>query len=169
MAFNGSYEISITSDPTSFIITDNSTGSDPNLTSRNIYLYLADGSLLGGSVISWPVGEGSIKTIALLNRDYCINIRVDWISSSPLPSPSTYTLSNVYPFKGNEVEFVYGLLQQLAANPGLLNDTNWVDSLSSLQMFIDGSQTAGGFGDISNSQFQLDLGYSLIVNENNYF
>lgn len=77
MAFNGSFQISQTSDVTSFIITDNSTGSDPNLTGRTISLFLADGSLLGGSTIDWPIGEGSIKTISLLTRDYSLNIKVD--------------------------------------------------------------------------------------------
>lgn len=169
MAFNGSFQISQTSDVTSFIITDNSTGSDPNLTGRTISLFLADGSLLGGSTIDWPIGEGSIKTISLLTRDYSLNIKVDWTSSSPLPPPSTYTLTALYTFTGNTITFIYGLIQQLAALPNLQNDTNYYTNLSKIQTFVDGANTAGSYDDQSNSQFQLDLAYEMILNEAKYF
>lgn len=169
MAFNGNFSISQSSDVTTFIITDTSAGSDPNLTNRVISLILADGSLLGGTTIPWALGEGSIKTISLLQRDYSINIKVDWISSSPLPSPSTYTKSALYTFEGNTVQFIYGVIQQLAASPNLANDTTYYDSLSKLQTFIDSATIAGSFDDQSNAQFQLDLAYNLIRNESNYF
>lgn len=169
MAFTANFSISQTADVQSFIITDTSAGSDPNLTGRTISLFLADGSLLGGSVIPWPLADGNIKTIDLLQRDYSINITVNWQSSSPLPSPSTYTKSALYTFVGNSVEFEYGVIQQLAANPNLASDTLFYDSLGKLQTLIDSAETAGSFDDQSNSQFMLDLAYNLIRNEANYF
>lgn len=169
MAFNGNFSVSQTSDVQSFIIQDTSTGSDPNLTGRTISLTLADGSLLGDTTISWPIGEGNTKTISLLSRDYSINITVTWQSSSPLPSPSTYTKTALYTFTGNIVTFIYGLIQQLAALPTLANDSLWYDSLSKLQTFVDGATTAGSFDDQTSAQWQLDQAYTLIVNESNYF
>ena len=169
MAFNGSVVISQSSNIQQFIITDNSTGSDPNLTGRVISLFLADGSLLGGSTISWPIGEGPIKTIDLLTRDYSISIKVDWASSSPLPPPSTYTITGLYTFVGNRNTFIYGIIQQLAALPSLANDTTFYEYLSKLQTLVDGAITAGSFDDQSNAQFQLDQAYYIIQNQANFF
>lgn len=169
MSFQGAFTISQTSNVQSFLINDTSVGSDPNLTTRNISLILADGSLLGGSVISWPIGEGSVKTISLLLRDYNINIKVDWVSSSPLPSPSTYTLTEDYTFTGNSNTFIYSLIQQLAALPALANDSGWFEGLSKLQTLVDGAVTAGSYDDQSASQSQLDQVYYIIQNEANIF
>lgn len=169
MAFNGSFAVSQTSDITSFILTDNSTGSDPSLTGRTISLFLADGSLLGGVTIDWPIGEGPTKTIDLLQRDYSISIKVDWASSSPLPPPSAYTLTALYTFVGNTNTFIYSLIQQLAALPALNNDTTFYDYLSKIQTDLDGAITAGSFDDQAAAQSCLDRCYYIILNQANFF
>lgn len=169
MSFNGNFSISQTSDIQSFIITDTSSGSDVNLTNRVISLFLADGSLLGGSTINWPIGEGANKTISLLIRDYSINVKVDWISSSPLPTPSTYSLTSLFTFVGNSQTFVYSLIQQLAALPALNNDTTYFEYLSQLQTEIDSATTAGSYGDIAAAQACLDRSYFIILNQANFF
>lgn len=169
MSFNGSFSTSQSTNITQFILTDNSTGSDPNLTGRTISLLLADGSLLGASTISWPLGEGSSKTIDLLQRDYSVNIKVDWASSSPLPSPSTYTLITLNTFTANSNTFIYSLIQQLAALPNLANDATWYEYLGKLQTLVDGAVTAGSYDDQAAAQFQLDQAYYIIQNQANFF
>lgn len=169
MAFNGSFQITQSADINSFIITDNSTGSDVNLTGRTISLFLANGSLLGGETIDWPLSDGSSKTIDLLTRDYSLSIKVDWASSSPLPPPSTYTLTEPYTFTGNTDTFIYSLIQQLAASPNIANDATYYEYLSKLQTLVDGAETAGFYDDQSAAQFQLDQAYNIILNEDKYF
>lgn len=169
MAFNGNFSVSQTSNVQEFLINDTSSGSDANLTGRTISLFLADGSLLGGSTINWPIGEGSTKTISLLTRDYSINIKVDWASSSPLPSPSTYTLTELYTFSGNTNTFIYSLVQQLAALPTLNNDTTFYQYLSQLQTDVDGAVTAGSYDDQAGAQSCLDRCFYIIQNQANFF
>lgn len=167
--FNGSFAISQGTDVTKFTISDNSTGSDPNLTGRTIYLYQSNGELLGGSAINWPLSDGSTKEIELLTKDYSLSINVVWASISPLPSPSTYTLTSLYTFTGNTNAFIYGIIQQLAAQPNLSNDTNFYDSLSKIQTDLDCAVQANTYGDQFSAQFALDRCYSLIVNESMFF
>lgn len=169
MAYNLDFSVSQTSDVNAFLITDTSTGSDPNLTGRTISLTLADGSLLGGSTISWPIGEGSTKTISLLSRDYSINITVTAQSSSPLPSPSTYTKTALYTFVGNSMTFIYSLIQQLAALPALNNDTSFYEYLSKLQTEVDSAEIAGSYDDQAAAQSCLDRAYYIIQNQANFF
>jgi hypothetical protein len=169
MAFNGHYVVSQTANIQEFIITDDSTGSDVNLTGRTISLFLADGSLLGGATIDWPLAEGATKTIDLLARDYSISIKVDWASSAPLPSPSTYTLTELFTFSGNSNTFIYSLVQQLAALPSLNNDTTFYQYLSQLQTEVDSAVIAGSYDDQGAAQSCLDRAYAIIINQANYF
>jgi len=169
MAFAGDYSVSQGLDPTSFTITDTSTGSDSNLTTRTISLFQADGSLLGGGVIPWPYSDGNTKVLTgYLPRDYALNIVVNWISSSPIPG-STYEKSAYYGFTGNTNNFIYGLIQDIAAQPSLLNDTGYYEYLSRLQTEVDSCGLAITFADLFNAQSALDRAYSIMINQQLYF
>lgn len=169
MAFAGDYSVSQGLDPTSFTLTDTSTGSDPNLVTRVISLYQADGSLLGGSTISWPYSDGSTKVLTgYLARDLALNIIVDWTSSSPIPG-STYTKSAYYGFVGNTNNFIYNLIQDIAAQPSILNDTDFYNNLSKLQTEVDSCALAITFADLFNAQSALDRAYYIMTNQQFYF
>jgi hypothetical protein len=169
MAFNADYSLSQGLDPTSFTLTDNSTGSDANLITRSISLYQADGSLLGGSVIPWPYSDGSTKNLTgYLARDRALNIVVDWLSSSPIPG-SVYTKSAYYGFTGNTNNFIYGLIQDIAAQPSILNDTEFYTNLSKLQTEVDSCALAISFADLFNAQSALDRAYYIMVNQQFFF
>lgn len=174
MSFNGAFTISQGTDPHSFTLTDTSSGSDTNLTDRKIYLYKSDGTTLvtqGSSTtwIDWPIANNTI-TISLLDRDYCLNIEVDWISSSPLVPPSTYTLTILKNFTSNSESFYSGKLQEQSANPLLVDDNHWYENMSKLRLFIDNSmQAAVIMNNIFLAQQNLDKAYNFIQNENTYF
>jgi hypothetical protein len=176
MAFNGAFTISQGTDPSSFTVNDTSTGTDAALTDRQIYLQLADGTYLtpsGSSTnyIDFPLSAGSsITLVGILPRDYAISITVNWISSAPLPSPSTYTETNSYCFTQYSEQFYYTLTQQQVANPTIVNDTFYYGNKGILRTQIDSAAQAVSQGnDIANSQFCLDLAYNLISNSNDYF
>lgn len=169
MAFAGDYSTSQGVDVQSFVITDTSTGSDPNLTTRSISLFKTDNTLLGGSAIAWPLSDGSTKLIsALLTKDYSLNIVVEWSSSSPIPG-STYTKAGIVTFVGNSDLFAEGLLQQIGARQGITNDAGFESNLALVNSDIENALRAASYADQGNSQQCLDRIYNKIVNQNLYF
>lgn len=169
MAYDLNFSVSQGVDPTSFSIEDISTGSDPNLTGRTISLALIDGSLLGGSAVSWPIAEGSTKTLTgYLARDYSLNITVTATSSSPIPG-STYTKTALYSFQGNTNNFIYGLIQDLAAQQSLSSDNGFYENLGKIQTEVDSSVIATSYGDQWSSQACLDRAYTMMINQNSIF
>lgn len=172
MSFNGAASISQGVDPTSFSLTDTSTGSDTNLTIRQIFLYLSDGSTLtppGSSTpyILWPISAGIgdvINLTGILKRDYSINVTVLWVSSSPLAPPSTYIFSTLKTFIGNISLFAYGLTQLQAGNPNLVNDNNYFPNKSKLRVLIEDAIDAATYKDQYNSQLSLNAAYKMQVN-----
>jgi len=169
MAFAANFSISQSTDPTSFTITDTSTGSDPALTTRTISLFQANGSLLGGNAVAWPYSDGNTKTLTgYLPRDYALNISIVWTSTAPIPG-STYDKSAFYGFTGNTNNFIYGLIQDIAAQPTIINDNGFYNSLSNIQTEVDSCAMAISFADIFNAQSALDRAYYMITNQNLFF
>lgn len=169
MAFSGDYSISQGLDPANFTITDTSTGSDPNLTGRTIYLYQTDNSLLGGVAIDWPISDGSSKSInELLNWDYSLNIVVVWASSSPIPG-STYTKADIITFDGYSNDFAYNLVQQISSNQAITRDTNFLYNLALVNSDILNAQRCSSYGDQGQAQQSINRIYNFYINRNFYF
>lgn len=169
MAFAAHFSVSQGADPASFTLLDDSTGSDANLTTRTISLFLSDGTLLTGSTIAWPISDGASKVLSdVLAKDYSINISVAWTSSSPIPG-STYTFEALYTFTGNSNTFIYSLIQQLAAQESLSNDTGYYTNLSIVQTDVDSAAQAGTYGDQAAAQNCLDRVYYFQINQAKFF
>ncbi len=169
MAFNGNFSVSQGVDVQSFTLTDTSTGSDVNLTGRTIYLYLADGTLLGGGAINWPLSDGSTKTLTgYLPKDYSLNILVTWQSSAPIGG-STYSKAEVVTFTGNSNAFAYGLLQQIAATQSLTSDNDFEANFAILNSEILNAGRASTYGNQGNAQQCLDRIYNMIIKQQFYF
>lgn len=165
MAFSGNFSVSQGVDVKSFTLTDTSSGSDVNLTGRTISLYQANGSLLGGSTINWPLSDGSTKALTgYLPRDYSLLILTTWQSSSPIPG-SSYSKSSLYTFTGNSNAFAYGLLQQIAALQVITNDNGFESNLAILNSEIQNAGRASTYGDQGSAQQCLDRIYAMIVNQ----
>jgi hypothetical protein len=169
MAFSGNYSVSQGVDVQSFTLTDTSTGSDVNLTGRTIALYQANGSLLGGATINWPLSDGSTKALTgYLPKDYSLLTLVTWQSSSPIPG-SSYSKSSIYTFTGNSNAFAYGLLQQIAAMQAITSDNGFEDNVAILNSEIQNAGRASTYGDQGNAQQCLDRIYNMIINQQFYF
>jgi len=172
--FNGNFSISQGVDYQSFTLTDTSTGTDPSLIDRKVYLFKADGTTLtpigaSNAYIDWPISQSSI-VINLLDRDYALRIECDWLSSSPLPSPSTYTQTILNAFTSNSENFYAGLTRMQASNPLLVSDNNFYSNKSKLRLFIDDAvQSVTEMQDVYLAQNSLDEAYNLISNQQVYF
>lgn len=174
MAFNGAFLISQGTDVHSFILTDTSTGSDGGLTDRRIYLYLSDGSTLvpvgsATTYIDWPIANGPI-TISLLDKDYALNIDVEWISSSPLSPPSTYSLTILKAFTSNSEAFLAMLTTMLATNRLLLDNNNFFYNKMKVRGLVDDATfSADNMNNIDLAQDSLNEVYKFILNQSTYF
>lgn len=170
MAFSGDFGASQGANILNIILTDTSTGSDPALTGRTVYLYQTDNSLLGGATINWPLSSGSTLTISniLIPWDFSLNILVTWQSSSPIPG-STYSKNHIATFTGNSNTFAYSLLQQISSNQGITRDTNYLYNLALVNSDILNALRARDFGDQGASQQALNRIYNFYVNRSFYF
>jgi hypothetical protein len=169
MAFNGAFTISSLVSPGSFVVNDTSTGSDSNLTGRTIALYQADGTLLGGSTIDFPLSSGSSITLSVLDVDKCLLIVLTWQSSSPLPPPSAYSASGLFNFIGNSRQFEDQQIGAIQSNPNVLNGANFYKSLSNLQTEIDCSIQAASTRQQASAQAALSRIQNMIINQATLF
>lgn len=167
MSFTGSATVSQGSDVSKFTITDTSTGSDTNITTRTVSLVKYDGSSVP---LSWPLSAGSTLVVSgQLAQDWSYNIIIQWISSSPIPG-STYTFSLLKTFTGNSELFYAGLTQLQVANKNLVNTNNYFTNKSKLRTLIDDAiQATIILGDIYLAQTSLNDANEMIVNQNYYF
>lgn len=169
MAFNGDFSVSQTSDISGFTISDVSTGADANLTGRTLFLYKTDGSLLTGSPINWPIANSALTLTGILPKDYSLSIVVNWASSDPLPSPSTYTKTAISTFTGNTYNFIVGLIQEIAAKQGITNDGQFLENLNIMYTYVDNANLSQVYNNQGNAQLNLDLAYGMITNKNLFF
>lgn len=169
MAFNGNFTATQTTDSSGFTLADTSTGADGNLTDRQVLIYKTDGTLLTGSAIDWPIANSSLILTGILPKDYSLTIVVSWISSSPLAPPSTYTKTSVNTFTGNTNDFIYGLVQQLAAKLSTTSDGNFIQNMFDLQTYLNNVVLAQKYNSQGNAQENLDIAYGYILNQNIYF
>lgn len=173
MAFNAAYTAVQNSDLATVTFTDTSTGSDGNLTERRIYPYKSDGTLLlpsGNTLgyILWPIASSTL-TVNLLPRDYALTINILWISSSPLPSPSSYTVTTLFGFTGYTQEFIYQRVQDIAANNAIINDQGYYEYLSKLQTEVSNTELSVQYGSIFNAQAALDRSFYIMQNQSKFF
>lgn len=169
MSFTGNFSASQGLNPANFVLTDTSSGSDPALTGRTVYLYEADSTLLGGSPINWPFTDGSTIPInGLLTWDFSLNIVVTWQSSAPIPG-STYTKAQIITFTGNSNDFAYSLVQQISSDQAITRDTDYLYNLALVNSAILNAERANSYGDQGAAQQQLNFIYNYYVNRSFYF
>lgn len=167
--FVGAFTVTSLVTPGGFTVNDTSTGSDTNITDRKIFLYQADGSLLTGGSIDFPLTAGSSITLNVLTQDYCLLIVVTWISSSPLPPPSSYSASGLFNFVGNSRSFADQQIGAIESNPSILRDANFQYYLGVLYNEIDNSIQAASTGQQFSAQRALNAIQNLIINQAKYF
>ncbi len=159
MAFVPSFTVSqVLGEPSELVITDTSTGTDAAIVDRRIYLQKSDGSYLVPTgtttdYVDWPTGT-TTKTIDCLDKDYALQITVQWLNVS---DAVLYTDSSLEGLTQYNEYFDYGLTQQLTGNPLLINDNKFFEHKSNLRTYIDsGNQAIVEASDIYGAQICYD-------------
>jgi len=170
MPFTPNYSVSQTSALNTLLFTDTSSGTFPAVTARRIYLNKIDNSTLVPSgttttYIDWPIisGIGDTLTVNVLQKDYSLNIVVNWISGT------TDTKAAVNTFTGYTNLALYQLIQKVSATPSILNDTNFYSNLEKCYTELDNANQAQVYFDQYSSQAALDRAYQLLSHQNLYF
>jgi hypothetical protein len=169
MSFNGNFTITPTVGVKGSVdIVDTSTGSDANLTGRTVTFYKADGTVFL-TTTSWAIGDSSI-TIALLDKDYALNVVVDWTSSSPLASPSTYVYAQLFASVAFLLEELSAMTRLQASNPIIMKDSQFYEKKNELLVEIKGAEYGiSEMQDIAAAQGCIDRAQFLITNKNLFY
>ncbi len=172
MAFEPSFTVGILSDVTSIQFTDTSTDSDPAITTRYIYIQLADNSYLkppGGTTdyIEWPLSDGLTKIIAdILNIDYAANVTVQWRDEAGALYEST-EVANVPP---HALYAGWQMLTRLSINPALVNKADfWKDYCKLFTLIQASNDAVAAGGDITGAQLGLNISTQLINTQLGYY
>ena len=176
MAFEGNYTLSQLS-PSSIELVDTSTGSDTNLTGRRIYLYQYNNTTIvpsnnpsGQAWIDWDINDTSITLDDILDTDYCLNVTVVWVSSSPQQG-GTYIKNNAYCFKDYNEEFMLALVSETnVALPTIVNSNSYVYNWMQMRLYVEEANEAiSNASDVMNGQLLLNLANNMRDNQNYYF
>jgi len=154
-------------------VTDTSTGTDILITQRRVYLIQANGDFLVNSdavneqYFAWDYADTSIDITDILDVDYAIYVRVDWLNVSDTVL-YTETVLNGYP--GYEENFLYGLTGAQTSNPSLINNANYYLSKMTLRVQVDdATQAITQGGDIFSAQAAYNRGMYLVNNPQTFF
>lgn len=163
MAITPNFTASVNfSSPRILSLVDSSTGSDNAISARRVTLQLSDGTYLTTSGtttnivtarFAWSYSVSFID-LNVLDRDYAINITVEWLNSSNVV---LYTKALVFDFTTYSEFGNLQILKYLASNPSLIDDANFFLNKIKLTVGIDDANNAISLGtDIGSSQSALD-------------
>lgn len=172
MPFSQNFSVAQTpANPAYIIITDTSTGSDPNIIGRRITIKDAFGNYIVPSgtttnYIDWPLLDNPIS-LNVLTQDTAANIKVEWMYAGPV---AQYELNNNYCFSEYNKQFLYYLIQLQAHNYNVIQDNNYWGNVGILWANIIGGINAVQIGDdIAASQACLNRATYMAQNQANYF
>jgi hypothetical protein len=150
------------SDPSVLVLEDTSTGIGA-FTDRIAYLELHDGDYLVPSgtatdFVDWDAAASTVD-IDCCDKDYSLNIKVDWLNGSTI----AYTKTILYTFTVRGDIFLNNLTQYQTANPKLINSRNFFENKSKLRELLDSAAQATEQGsDQSAAQLCLDTAKAMM-------
>ena len=153
--------------------TDTSTGSDLTITTRRIYVRLANGNWLttGGvesttsAYMTWSYADAS-TTIDLLTRSTTANVTVEWYAVAVL----TYTKTILTEWDWYDYVFLFGLLSAQTSYPARTDSIGyWPNSWYMCTNLFQSEVAVEDMDDLYSSQAALDRNQLMISNENLYF
>ena len=160
--------------PSNVIITDTSTGSDPAIVDRAVFLVDYQGNFVvptgtTTNYVLWPLAQPSIS-IDCLTQDTALAITVNWVDALGV---TLYTKTVLAGFTLYNETFYYSLTQGQAVvgNPSyILQDSNYFQNKSKLRCLIDSGDQAVTLGyDITSAQECYDLATYMTASQNLFF
>lgn len=152
-------------------LTDTSTGSDSSISSRAIYITTGNGTVIvpAGTTtnfIVWALANASIN-LNILSQDYALQIVVNYLDVN---GNVLYTAGNVYLFTAYTEQFIYSLTQEQAANPSIVQDTNFYSNKMLLRVLVDSATNSVAIAsDMASAQSCLDQAAYMISQKNLFF
>lgn len=172
MAFSPSFTVAQDPiNPSNVIITDNSTGSDSNITQRRAFISNSAGTYLVPSgtttdYIQWAIANLTL-TANILTQDTAVFTKIEWldVSDAVLYSSEDYFCLAQF----NKNFFTY-LMQLQADAPTTPADTNYNDNCALFWSRVQGAiNVVINNSDIASSQNCLDKATYMQLNQNNFF
>lgn len=156
--------------PDLITLEDTSTGSDGTITSRRVYIRLANGTYLveDGTTTDyevWAIADDTIE-LDVLSRSQSPQIIVQWLAGSTV----VYTSTEDYLFVWADKLFLYQLTQAQTGKPKLIDNANYY--LSKIKMIVnvdDAENAITDASDIYGAQGSLDKNYYLMQNQQLFF
>lgn len=173
MAFTASFTVTQSADCSTITVTDTSTYNIENkatFSNRQLWLYQSDGTAYpypNSPNFSFAAYPSDTITIAI-NQDYALNFLLVLTSNAPQPG-SVYTSNQLYGLVCNLELFEYQQIQAQTSQPNIINNTTYMNSLSSLQTILDNVVQAVTYDDIFAAQSNINAGYDLMNNQNYFF
>lgn len=162
--------------PNLITIEDTSVGSDNQVELARVYFQKSNGGYLvpTGTSTNYVAivdidanGKFVTTEIDLLDRDYALNVRVEWLDGA---LNVLYSLSQVFLFKAYSENFDYGLVSSMASQPNLVDDQTFLNNKTKVRLLIDSAVQAIDYAsDLNAAQFCLDELYDIITNQSFYF
>ena len=157
--------------PSSFTIIDTSTGSDPSIAKRRVYLLQANGTFLvpqgtTTDYIEWNLADPTI-TLNVLTQDSALSITVQWLTSG---NTVVTSLTQSFAFTAYNDTFFYGLCQDLVGNSNLSASQDWYQWMLDLRVQLDSAKFAIQFAsDIFTAQSALNKATYISTNSSYFF
>ena len=172
MPFVGDFSASQTVGlPSIITLTDESTGSDPAISTRRVYFTTGYNTFLtpSGSAtdyILWPLSNSS-QNFDVLDKDYSLNIVVFYVNSS---GSTLYTASHMYGFTLYNEQFLYDLTQSQTAEYQIIQDQSYYVNKETMRVEVDsGNQAITLASDIAGAQSCYDRATNYRTNQQFYF
>ena len=172
MPFSPNFTVSqIPSNPALLVIDDTSTGSDPLIVSRVIYItnYNGDAVVPQGvltSYIPFPY-PGNSMTINLLTEDSALNVRIEWLNAG---GGVLYDVNTNYCFSQYSKQFLYYLIQLQSLTYNIIQDNNYWGNVGIFWTNVVGAINSVEVGnDIYSSQVCLNRANFMAQNQAIYF
>lgn len=172
--FTATGSVSQTPTGETVIFTDLSDYTDESqltFTARTLYVYAYDGTQITGSPFDFsfagfPANQITVTTTLTTLQAW----RFVMVLTSIAPQPgSSYSFDTIADLANLLQSFQYGVWQQIAAYPALVNNQNFVNDFISTYLSLYGSITATGVSDQFLTQFILTIGQRYIDNPQYYF
>lgn len=162
----------LSSDPSSLLFTDTSTGTDGTIVNRRIYVKLANGNYLTSGGVSttaaydnWTYSDLTI-TLSLLPRSESPTITIEFWNSTAL----VYTITKDFCFDFGDYIFGLGLTMMQVANNNIVQDYDWYANKMKLIVNTQDAETAILYNDdILLSQNSLDRNWFMIQKQSTYW
>jgi hypothetical protein len=157
--------------PSVVTLTDTSTGSDGTITARRVYLQKYDDTNLVPSgnttgYVEWDFADSSIN-IDALDKDYALNIKVEWLNASNV---IVYSKVLLFQFSLYNEQFYYDLTRIQTSNPNIIYNTQYYENKMALRVELDSAANSVSLGgNISNAQYSLDRATYYRINQAKLF